>query len=136
MPQTLIVSILAAIVGLLVGSFLATMVLRLPRRQPVVMDRSACPLCGHRLGASELIPLASWFIQRRRCRACGGRISAFYPLMEILSAAVALASFQLQTWPTAIAACLGGWFLLTLSASATRKWLRHRDARDDRARGG
>lgn len=136
MPETAIVLTLSAIVGLLVGSFLATLVLRLPQRLPVVMDRSACPHCGHRLGPSELIPLASWLIQRRRCRACGGPISAFYPLMEILSALVALAAFGSLPWPAAFAACFGGWCALTFAAWAARKLLFSGAAATRRARRG
>jgi prepilin signal peptidase PulO-like enzyme (type II secretory pathway) len=114
---------LAAVVGLLVGSFLAVLVLRLPKRLPVVVDRSACPQCGHKLGALELIPVLSWLIQRRRCRACGGRISAFYPIMEIASALVALAAFWEMPWSEAALACIAGWSVLALGASAVRTWL-------------
>ena len=123
MSWTVLGLILSAVIGLLVGSFLATLVLRLPRRLPVVMDRSACPHCGHKLGALELIPVASWLIQGRRCRACGGPISAFYPLMEIASAFVALMAVWWAPWPEAIVACFGGWGILTLGALAARKWL-------------
>src|SRR5580765_4281626 len=113
----------SAIVGLLVGSFLAALVLRLPKRLPIVMDRSACPKCGHRLGALELIPVVSWLIQRRRCRACGGRISAFYPLMEMASALIALAAFWRMPWFEAAPACVAGWTVLAFGAWAIRKRL-------------
>jgi leader peptidase (prepilin peptidase)/N-methyltransferase len=123
MPATALILVSAAVVGLAVGSFLATLVLRLPRHLPVVIGRSACPQCGHALGAFELIPLASWLVQRRRCRACGGTISAFYPAMEMVSALVAVAAFAALRWPMAVAACFGGWFALTLAAWMARKWL-------------
>jgi leader peptidase (prepilin peptidase)/N-methyltransferase len=113
--------LLAPIVGLLVGSFLAALVLRLPKRLPIVMDRSACPKCGHRLGAFELIPVLSWLIQRRHCRACGGRISAFYPLMEIASALIALAAFWRMPWFEAAFACVAGWAILAFGAWVVRK---------------
>lgn len=113
--------IVSAIVGLLVGSFLATLVLRLPDRRPVIVDRSACPACGHRLGALELVPVVSWLAQGRRCRACGARISGFYPLMEIASALVAVATIWFVPWPAAAFACFGGWILLTGTALAVRK---------------
>ena len=115
--------LLAFVVGLLVGSFLAALVLRLPRHLPIVMDRSACPKCGHRLGALELIPVLSWLIQRRRCRACGGRISAFYPLMEITAALIALAAFWRMPWFEAAPVCLAGWGVLAFGAWAIRKRL-------------
>jgi leader peptidase (prepilin peptidase)/N-methyltransferase len=112
---------IAAIVGLLVGSFLGTLVLRLPKRMPVVAGRSACPHCGHVLGPLELIPLVSWVVQRRRCRACGHALSAFYPAMEIAAAAVAGGIAMLVPWPLLVPAILGGWALLVPAAWAIRR---------------
>ncbi len=111
----------SAIVGLLVGSFLAALVVRLPKRLPIVMDRSACPACGHRLGPMELIPVLSWLIQRRRCRACGGRISAFYPFMEIASALIVFVAFWQLPWLEAVIACVAGWSALAVGAWTIRK---------------
>lgn len=114
---------LAALVGLLVGSFLATLVLRLPKHAPVIFDRSACPRCGHVLGPAELIPVLSWLLQRQRCRACGGKISAFYPAMEIASAFVAAGAAWLAPWPAFVAICLVGWAALCLVAWGVRRLL-------------
>src|ERR1700761_5751698 len=110
------VVIFSALIGLLVGSFLAVLVLRLPEGRPVVVGRSACPHCGHLLEPAELIPVLSWLIQKCRCRACGGAISAFYPIMEISSAAIAAASAYWLPWPLFIGAWLGGWCILCLIA--------------------
>jgi leader peptidase (prepilin peptidase)/N-methyltransferase len=116
--------LMAGTIGLLVGSFLATAVLRLPKRQPVVLARSACPACGHRLGASELIPVLSWVVQKRRCRACGIGISSFYPLMEAASAAITVAAAWWIPWPGFIAAWFAGWIALCLAASCLpASWL-------------
>lgn len=111
----------AALLGLVVGSFLSVLVVRLPKGEPVAMVRSCCPRCGHQLEAMELIPLLSWLIQRRKCRACGGEISAFYPAMEIAAALVAVAAAALVPWPMTIAAGLLGWVLLALGAWALRR---------------
>jgi leader peptidase (prepilin peptidase)/N-methyltransferase len=118
-----------AVVGLLIGSFLAALVLRLPKGMPIMMARSACPNCGHRLGAHELVPVLSWLVQRRRCRACGGRISAFYPFMEIASALIALAAFWWLPWLKAALACLAGWSFLAIGAMAIRNRLSAGDIR-------
>lgn len=124
MPLPPIVALpLSALIGLLVGSFLATLVLRLPKREPVVFSRSACPQCGHLLGASELVPLLSWLFQNRRCKACGGRISAFYPVMELASAAVAVAIAWYIPWPALIAVWVAGWISLCLMAWGMRTLL-------------
>jgi leader peptidase (prepilin peptidase)/N-methyltransferase len=103
---------IAALVGLVVGSFLGTLVLRPPKGMPVVSGRSMCPRCGHQLKASELIPVVSWLIQRRRCRACGQPIPVFYPLMEIAGAAIAALSVAFVPWPFCLAACTAGWIIL------------------------
>jgi leader peptidase (prepilin peptidase)/N-methyltransferase len=115
------VVIFSALTGLLVGSFLALLVLRLPAGRPVVVARSACPRCGHVLGPGELIPVISWLIQKRRCRACGGAISAFYPIMEISSAAITAAAAYWIPWPFFIGAWFGGWCILCLIAWGIHK---------------
>ncbi len=121
MPAVLI----AAVVGLLVGSFLGTLVLRPPKGLPVVTGRSACPACGHRLTAIELIPLVSWAVQRRRCRACGWSIPAFYPAMELAGAAVAGGAIGLVPWPFSVAACLAGWVGLVFLARVVHGAVSH-----------
>jgi leader peptidase (prepilin peptidase)/N-methyltransferase len=103
-----------ALLGLLVGSFLATLAIRLPKGLPVIAARSACPNCGHRLTAPELVPIASWLLLGRRCRACKAPISAFYPSMEIAAAAVAALCGVWIAWPLLPFAILGGWTALTL----------------------
>ncbi len=117
--------IVAAAVGLVVGSFLALVVIRLPKGQPIVLGRSACPGCGHALGPAELVPVLSWLAQGRRCRACGARISAFYPAMEIAAAAIAATAAYWTSGVWLAVWCLAGWTLLALAASFLRKaWQR------------
>ncbi|HTQ00471.1 MAG TPA: A24 family peptidase [Casimicrobiaceae bacterium] len=129
---------LAAIVGLCIGSFLNVVIHRLPRmlergwqdqcaelrgetpeerpRYNLVVPRSACPACGHMITAGENIPVASWLLLRGKCSACGVAISARYPLVEILgglAAAAAIAKFG-PTW-AGLAACGFLWALLALT---------------------
>jgi leader peptidase (prepilin peptidase) / N-methyltransferase len=77
--------------GLVCGSFLNAVVHRLPRGiglgQP---KRSFCPQCGRSLPWHENIPVASWLWLRGRCAGCGARISARYPLIELLTAGLFL----------------------------------------------
>ncbi len=101
----------AAVLGLIVGSFLNVVVHRLPtmlERRWTVEARetlgeepeppspeayhlgwppSQCPQCGHRLRAAENVPLLSYLLQRGRCRGCGCRIALRYPVLEGLTAA-------------------------------------------------
>ncbi len=98
----------ALIFGLLVGSFLNVVIHRVPRmmerewqaqaaelrgetytpdppRYNLVVPGSHCPSCRQPIGALQNIPLLSWLAQRGRCRHCGVRISARYPLVELLT---------------------------------------------------
>ena len=129
---------LAVVVGLCVGSFLNVVIHRLPRMlergwreqcaeleggtvapEPaynLVVPRSACPSCGHAIGAHENIPVLSWLALRGRCSACKARIPARYPLVEVAGALLAaLAVLKFGLTPTGIAASLLLWALLALT---------------------
>ena len=104
----------AAGFGLLVGSFLNVVILRLPKRlewewkrdaheileEPelydppppgIVVEGSHCPQCKKQLSWYENIPLLSWAIQGGKCRGCKAPISIQYPLVELLTALLFLA---------------------------------------------
>lgn len=81
---------LAAIFGLMAGSFLNVVVYRLPRGRSIVRPRSACPGCGRPIPWHENVPVLGWIALRGRCRGCGGRISPRYPVVELLGALLAL----------------------------------------------
>jgi leader peptidase (prepilin peptidase)/N-methyltransferase len=128
----------AAIVGLLVGSFLNVVIHRLPRmlergwhaqcaelrgdapvqseRYDLVVPRSACPSCGHKIGAHENVPVVSWLLLRGRCSACGTAISPRYPFVELLAGALAVAAvFRFGPGWQAVAACGLLWALVALT---------------------
>ncbi|MCB1538670.1 MAG: prepilin peptidase [Alphaproteobacteria bacterium] len=69
--------------GLCLGSFATALVYRLPRGLNWTTERSRCPSCGHALGVPDLVPVFSWLFLRGRCRHCGTRIPARYPLIEL-----------------------------------------------------
>ncbi|MEK7208626.1 MAG: prepilin peptidase [Patescibacteria group bacterium] len=77
--------------GTIVGSFINAATLRFRVRS--LRGRSFCPACGETLHWFELIPLASFFIQNGRCRACSSRISRQYPLVELTTGLVFAAIF-------------------------------------------
>lgn len=120
--------------GLLVGSFLNVVILRLPARmewgwrqeareilgQPeayepkppgLVVSRSACPHCGHALSAWENIPLLSFLLLRGRCRACQAPISRQYPAVELVTGLL----FAVCAWRFGISVELG--FALAFTAA-------------------
>jgi leader peptidase (prepilin peptidase) / N-methyltransferase len=74
------------IFGAVIGSFLNVVVHRVPRRMSIVKPRSACPDCGAQVASYDNVPVISWLALRGRCRECGGRISARYPAVELLTA--------------------------------------------------
>ncbi|MDQ6718001.1 MAG: prepilin peptidase [Gemmatimonadota bacterium] len=76
----------AFLFGAVIGSFLNVCVSRWPAGLSVVSPRSRCPNCGHEITAMENIPIISWIVLRAKCRGCGERISAQYPLVELANA--------------------------------------------------
>lgn len=75
----------AAIVGLIVGSYLNVVIHRLPRAESTVTPRSRCPHCGAAIRALDNLPVVSWLLLGGRCRACRTPISPRYPLVEALT---------------------------------------------------
>lgn len=130
---------LAAALGLVVGSFINVVILRLPRRmewqwkrdarevleQPEIYDPpppgiavepSHCPHCKARLRWYENIPLVSWLAQGGKCRHCGERISAQYPLVEALTMLLTLACvWRFGFGWQGFGAMLFTWFLVAMS---------------------
>ncbi|AMP11680.1 type IV leader peptidase family protein [Collimonas arenae] len=107
---SLLPTVMAAIFGLLVGSFLNVVIHRLPimmqresdnyvahesgqplphtDRYNLLVPRSACPQCKHQIGALENVPVFSYLALRGKCRACKTPISARYPIVETLTGAL------------------------------------------------
>ena len=73
------------LLGLCVGSFLNVLIYRLPKEEEFVRTPSHCMTCGHELKWYELFPVFSWVIQGGKCRACGVKLSAQYPIVEALN---------------------------------------------------
>jgi leader peptidase (prepilin peptidase)/N-methyltransferase len=82
---------LAFLAGLLIGSFLNVCVYRLPRDLSVIKPaRSFCPFCEETIAWYDNIPVVSYILLHAKCRRCGERIPARYPLVE-LSTGIAFA---------------------------------------------
>ncbi len=76
----------AACLGALVGSFLNVVIYRLPRGESLVTPGSHCPACDTPIRPWHNLPVLGWLWLRGRCRDCGARISARYPLIEAVTA--------------------------------------------------
>src|SRR2546428_1940338 len=124
--------------GLCVGSFLNVVIHRLPKimerewraqcaelagqpapQEPplsLVAPRSRCPSCGHGITALENIPLVSWAVLRGKCSKCGARISARYPLVELLAGiGAAYSAWRFGPTMAALGAMLFVWFTIALA---------------------
>ena len=84
-------AVTAGVFGAVIGSFLNVVVYRLPRRESLVRPSSHCPRCGAPVKPYDNIPVLSWLLLRGHCRSCGESISARYPLIEALTAALCAA---------------------------------------------
>ena len=139
--------VFAGVLGLLVGSFLNVVILRVPARMAAEWHREArdlleldadptplppgivrvpshCMHCQHPLSALDNIPVFSWLWLRGRCRYCQAKISAQYPLVELLSGVLCM----LVVWkfgPTwvALAGLALTWILIALAGIDVRTQL-------------
>jgi len=62
--------------------------LRIPTNQSIIRPPSHCTSCGTRLRPLDLVPVFSFIFLRGKCRYCGKKVSARYPIVEGLTAAV------------------------------------------------
>lgn len=103
--------IVCTLIGLMIGSFLNVVIYRLPKIMErewhnnclelqgkeiseqasftLAKPRSACPHCGHQITALENIPVLSYLFLKGKCSQCKTSISIRYPLIEILTGALA-----------------------------------------------
>ena len=135
------------ILGLLVGSFLNVVILRLPARlehacrsearealqlqaddgvspPDLVREPSHCPQCKHALAAHDNIPLLSWLLLRGRCRYCRSAISIQYPLVELATALLSAAiAWRFGASAQTLAGLLLTWALVALTGIDLRTQL-------------
>ena len=78
----------ATILGLLLGSFLNVVIIRIPKDESVVFGSSHCTSCKHDLYAWHNIPLFSWIFLRGKCAFCKATISSQYPIIELISSSI------------------------------------------------
>jgi leader peptidase (prepilin peptidase)/N-methyltransferase len=128
----------AFVFGLCVGSFLNVVIHRLPKMlergwraecaeltgQPLppedayslVVPRSACPKCGHRIRAWQNVPVVSWLVLRGKCAGCGTKIGLKYPLVELLAGiGAAYAAWRFGVSAAALGATLFVWCTIALA---------------------
>ncbi|MEW6638595.1 MAG: prepilin peptidase [Actinomycetota bacterium] len=75
----------AALLGLVIGSFLNVVIHRVPLGRSVVWPPSSCPICCAHIRPKDNVPVLSYLLLRGRCRGCNARISLRYPAVELLT---------------------------------------------------
>lgn len=107
---------LLTLVGLVMGSFMGLVSLRLPKGEDMVVRRSHCATCYKDLKPWHLIPLVSYLISQGKCAQCRAPIPARYPLMELASAGIGLwAALHSPDLISALMTALLGWNLLLIA---------------------
>jgi leader peptidase (prepilin peptidase)/N-methyltransferase len=129
---------LCAIIGLMVGSFLNVVILRLPKMMErewhqqcaelrgetietlpplsIAKPRSACPHCQHKITALENIPILSYLVLRGRCSQCNTSISPRYPIIEALTGIISgFVAWNFGYGFLALAALIFVWAMIALA---------------------
>lgn len=130
--------IACTMLGLVVGSFLNVVILRVPKMMEQAWHReccelleqsapeeplinlsrpgSQCPGCGTAIKPWHNVPVISWILLRARCASCGMSISARYPLVELATGIFSgLAAWQFGFGVEALSALLLIWILIALT---------------------
>lgn len=108
-------ALLGGIAGAVVGSFLATLILRWPAGKGIMRGRSACDGCGRKLSAIDLIPMVSALYQRGQCRTCGAAIDPLHGRVEAGCAIIGALALGFRPGLEGAGWALFGWLGFTLS---------------------
>lgn len=82
--ETLIL-IIAALFGMVIGSFLNVCIYRIPKNKSIVWPPSSCLKCNQKIKPYDNIPVFSYLWLRGKCRSCGEKISLQYPVVEFFT---------------------------------------------------
>ncbi len=110
--MTLILAVMGALSGAIIGSFIATLCVRWPRGEQVTGGRSRCDGCSRRLGPLELVPIVSHLAFGGKCRTCGASINSLHLKVELTAAVIAAAALALAPGARGAAIALFCWMLL------------------------
>jgi leader peptidase (prepilin peptidase) / N-methyltransferase len=112
------------VLGAVIGSFLAAILIRWPQGRSVLKGRSHCDSCGRTLSPRDLVPILSWFLVKGRCRHCGAAIDRRHLAAEAGAALIGLTAILAHPIPAAIFTAIFGWWLFLLAAlDIEHQWL-------------
>jgi prepilin signal peptidase PulO-like enzyme (type II secretory pathway) len=110
----LLILLCLAALGIVIGSFLNVVILRFNTGLPISKGRSKCFSCNKTLHWYELLPLASFILQKGRCRGCGSGISWQYPVIELLGGVALPVAFLMSP---VVPSVIGSLALFALTAT-------------------
>lgn len=87
------VAVVVFIFGTMIGSFLNVVIYRIPKGESIVFPASKCQSCQTPLKWWHNIPLFSWLFLRGKCYFCEEKISAQYPMVELLTGIIFVALY-------------------------------------------
>ncbi len=95
MPETILIeiAIIVFIFGAMIGSFLNVVIYRIPKGESIVFPASKCQSCQNSLKWWHNIPIFSWLFLRGKCYFCKEKISAQYPIVELLTGVIFVALY-------------------------------------------
>jgi leader peptidase (prepilin peptidase)/N-methyltransferase len=95
MPETILIeiAIIVFIFGAMIGSFLNVVIYRIPKGESIVFPASKCQSCQNSLKWWHNIPIFSWLFLRGKCYFCKEKISAQYPIVELLTGIIFVALY-------------------------------------------
>jgi leader peptidase (prepilin peptidase)/N-methyltransferase len=112
------------LLGAILGSFIATVLIRWPQGRSVIAGRSRCDSCGKPLGPGDLVPILSYAALHGKCRACGVRIDRRHFAVELAAATLGLIALVAHPLPlAAITLGFGLWLLLLAMLDLEHQWL-------------
>src|SRR6187399_1034322 len=76
----------AAVFGLMIGSFLNVCIARIPEGESIVSPGSRCPRCKTPIRWYDNVPVLGYLVLGGKCRACRAPISIRYPIVEVITA--------------------------------------------------
>ncbi|MEH6757732.1 MAG: prepilin peptidase [Parasphingorhabdus sp.] len=121
---TFVYPIAGILFGLIIGSFLATIIIRWPLGQSVVSGRSRCDSCEKQLRAIDLIPVISYLLRSGKCANCGVAIKSDHLIIELSAGLIGGLALFVAPGIDGMLGAIFGWLLLTLAAlDAQHHWL-------------
>ncbi|WP_035003198.1 A24 family peptidase [Lebetimonas sp. JH292] len=92
--DNIVIYIILFLIGISIGSFLNVVIYRVPKGKNIAYPPSHCPKCGEKLKPWHNIPIISYFLLKGKCAYCSEKISARYPIIELMTGILAIIIYK------------------------------------------